>query len=574
MKMKDIKAVFGVLILTLSITACTNGKNVDNKNRQENINQEKVSGGEMNVPITHVKAINPLLNGSSSFYYFNKLIYEGLFEFDKNLEPKEHLVDRYNLNTDGSIDITLKKNILWHNDKKLTTSDVKFTVDTIKFGVSNGKYADEISDMYKPEGILNINNIIDIDIKDDENMTIHFSEENNNSLEMLTFPIISSDAFDGDYKKALSTDDYEPIGTGPYKQLKYEKLKYVELEINDKYWGKKPHISTIKGRILKDDELALTSFESGQIDFTFSLESDWEKYSQDEKVDIHEFTSRRYEFLAVNSRNKLFEGDKGKEIKKAIAYGINRDSIIDKIYLGHAVKTNTPVVPTSYLAEKELNDQYKYNVKKARNILEKAGYKDLDDDGIYEDENNRVLSVKLSTNSYNGSRTRTLDMISEDLKNIGINVEKDYEAIDLEGISDEEKQLDWDKFERKINSGNFELALIGWETSFMQDLSTMFHSSSIIGKSNFIRYENLELDKLLENIATSNIRSRKKDEYIKAQKIIIEDLPYISLFFTNGTVLSNKKIKGDIEPTYTNIYNNISEWFIPEKYQEQTKVED
>lgn len=574
MNLKNTKAIFIILIITLSITACKNGNDKGDENGQGNTNQEKVIGGEISVPITHVKAINPLLNGTSSFYYFNKLIFEGLFEFDKNLKPKENLVEKYNLNMDGSIDITLKKDVLWHDGKKLKSSDVKFTVDTIKYGVSNSKYRDEISDMYKPESILDINNIEDIDIKDDENMTVYFSEDNNNSLEMLTFPIISSEAFENDYERALAVDNYEPIGTGPYKQVNYEKLKYVELKANHSYWGEKPQITTIKGKILKDDELSLISFESGQIDFAFSLEADWEKYSQDEKIDTHEFPSRRYEFLAVNSRSKIFEDEKGNEVRKAIAYGINRDSIIDRVYLGHATKTNTPILPTSYLTEKELNDKYKYDVKKARNILEKAGYQDSNDDGIYEDENNEELSIKLTTNSYNQSRVRTLDMIADDLKNIGINVEKDYEMINTEDVSEEEKQSNWDKFERKIQSGNFELALMGWETSFTQDISMMFHSSNAIGKSNFIRYENLKLDKILEDMQTPSIDSRKKDNYIKAQKIIIEDLPYISLFFTNGTVLSNKKINGKIEPIYTNVYSNIDEWFIPKKYQEETKVED
>ena len=58
---------------------------------------------------------------------------------------------------------------------------------------------------------------------------------------------------------------------------------------------------------------------------------------------------------------------------------------------------------------------------------------------------------------------------------------------------------------------------------------------------------------------------------MRAQETILEDLPYISLFYTNGAVLSNKRIGGSIYPNYTNIYRNIDEWFIPIKYQ--TKIE-
>lgn len=563
MSIKKIKILLFVLILTLSLSSCTNIKNKDSDN-QENVKEEIVSGGEINIPITHVRALNPLLNSSSSVYYFNKLIFESLFEFDKNLEPNKQLVESYNINSEGSINIALRRDVFWHDGNKLKASDVKFTIDTIKYALSNNNYIENISDMFKAEGILDMNLISDVVINDEQSLTIYFTGEFNNILEILTFPIISSQAFNGDYESALQLDNYQPIGTGPYKQVEYEKLKAINLEINDKYWGDKPNIEKIKGKILKDEDLSLTSFESGQVDLSFSLGSEWEKYSQDEKVKINEFPSTRYEFLAINSKSSVFEGERGKAIKKAIAYGINRDKIIERVYLGHATKTNTPVNPKSYLTSKEINNKYKYNVEKARKILEDAGFSDIDNDAIYEDENGQILTVKLSTNSYNESRVRTIEMISEDLKSIGINVEKDYEVIDTEGISEEQKQLDWNRFESKINSNSFEIALLGFETSFKQDFSNMFHSS---GMNNFINYENIELDQSIDNIKNSLNKEEKKKNFMNAQEIIIDDLPYISLFFTNGTILSNKKISGEKNPSYVNIYTDIDKWFIPKKYQ-------
>lgn len=571
MSLKKLRIVFIILIITLTITSCGKEKDLDGEGngKEESISKEKVIGGEINVPITYVKAVNPLLNGSSSLYYFNKLIFEGLFEFDESLEAKEKLVEKYKFNVDGSIDITLKNNILWHDGKELKSSDVKFTIDTIKYGVSNAKYATEISDMYKAGSILDISKISKVDVLDDRNMTIHFNATSNNRLETLTFPIISAELFDNNSDRALSVDNYTPMGTGAYKQVEYEKLKYVKLQSNKSYWGEKPYIETINGKILKNDELSLTSFESGQIDLTFSLDTDWEQYSQNEKVEIDEFPSRRYEFLAVNSKSGVFASENGQNIRKAIAYGINKDKIIDRIYLGHATKTNTPIIPKSYLSKPKSNEMYKYDVKKAKGLLEKAGYSDRDDDGIYEDENQKKLTIKLSTNSYNESRVRVLDMVAEDLKTIGIEVEKDYQAINTEGISEEEKEKDWEKFENKVSSGNFELALLGWETSFTQDISAMFYSSKIIGKNNFLGYENLELDSILEDIIEDSTQEAKKENYIKAQDIIVEDLPHIGLYFINGAVLSNKKINGEIDPSYINIYTNVDKWFIPKVYQDQ-----
>ncbi len=574
MSLKKISIVLLVLILVITLASCGDDAKVngsDKKNNQDTKEQAEIDGGEIDIPLVDVQTLNPLLNGSSSVYYFNKLIFEGLFEFDKNLEPKEKLVEKYKINSDGSIDITLKKNIEWHDGKKLDSADVKFTIDTIKYAVSHKKYSDRISEMYKRDGILDVRNISDVIIKDDYNMTINFKKGQSNILEALTFPIIPSHVFKENYVQALKAENYRSIGTGPYKQVKYEKLKLIRLQLNDKYWGNKPHIKNIRGRILKDESLSLTSFQSGQLDLAFSLDSDWEKYSQDEQVKVNEFPSRRYEFLAVNSDSKVFEGNVGRAIRKAIAYGINRDELIGKVYSGRATKTNTPVNPKSYLTNKEINSKYEYSVKKARDILEEVGFIDSNNDTMYEDERGNPISIKLSTNSYDPRRVRTLEMISEDLKRIGITVEKDYRLLKTQAVDEESKQAEWDEFEYKINSGRFDIALLGWETSVLEDMSFMFHSSKKIGTSNFINYENPEMDEALNDIKDSLNKTDKKSAFMRAQETILEDLPYISLFYTNGAVLSNKRIGGSIYPNYTNIYRNIDEWFIPIKYQ--TKIE-
>lgn len=566
MNLKKTKLTILLLVLALVLTSCrgNDDKKKEDADGKENIEEQKVEGGEINIPVTNVTALNPLLNSSSSVFYFNKLIFEGLFEFDQNLEPKEQLVENYSINPEGSIDISLKKDILWHDGRKLKSSDVKFTIDTIKYALSNNAYVESISDMFKAENILDMNKISDVVVKDDTNLTIQFTDEFNNILEMLTFPIIASHPFADDYERALETEVYTPVGTGPYKQVEYEKLKSIKLGINDKYWGDKPHINTIKGRILKDEDLSLTSFESGQVDLAFSLGNKWEKYAQDEKVKINEFPSRRYEFLAINSNGGVFQSEAGPFIRKAMAYGIDKENIIEKAYLSHATKTNTPINPKSYLTNEDINNKYKHDQKTARKILEDAGFVDTNNDTMYEDENGNLLTVKLSTNSYNDLRVKTLELISEDLKSIGITVEKDYEVVDVSMIDESAKQLEWDRFQSKINSGSFEVALLGWDTSFKQDISYMFEAG------NFMNYQSLELDQALEGIRNSITKEEKKTNYINAQNIILEDLPYISLFFTNGAILSNKKINGEIGPNYINIYTNIEEWFIPEKYQAKT----
>lgn len=77
--------------------------------------------------------LNPLVSQSEDIYYISKLIYDGLFELDDNLNAAPKLVESYEVDTEkASISIKLKKNIKWHSGNTLKAEDVRFTVNAIK----------------------------------------------------------------------------------------------------------------------------------------------------------------------------------------------------------------------------------------------------------------------------------------------------------------------------------------------------------------------------------------------------------------------------------------------------------
>ncbi len=164
-------------------------------------------------------------------------------------------------------------------------------------------------------------------------------------------------------------------------------------------------------------------------------------------------------------------------------------------------------------------------------------------------------------------------MIIEDLKTIGIEVIPQYDTrIDDFNAQTAEKQ--WNNMIGKIRKGDFDLVLLGWELSLLPDLSFAFHSTQIDDGSNFINYKNENMDQLLVRAFRATTRAEKKNIYGEIQKLIVEDLPYVSLFFRNNAILIDDKIKGEIKPIYSNIYNNIDKWFIPKELQEENKKVD
>jgi len=298
-------SLVALLVILLLLTGCggDDSNPIDEAFQEESNESSKYEpeyGGQIILPVTKINSLNPLTVNNESYFYFNKLIFEGLFEFDENFQVKNELVEDYTFKSHNIVSIKLKDNVYWHDGEKLKAEDIAFTINTIKYASNEIGYKKMWKVFAGSHNYSNINNIIYAKVIDDSNIEIEFNEGVVNKLEMLTFPIIPRHRFVSGvesvqaYKKALEEDNYIPIGTGPYKFVNYEKNKSIELVANENYRNKRPYIDKIIGKILEDEELALTAFETGQVDLAMSVGFDWEKFDQNNNVKIVEFISQGY----------------------------------------------------------------------------------------------------------------------------------------------------------------------------------------------------------------------------------------------------------------------------------------
>lgn len=476
----------------------------------------------------------------------------------------------YNITNEGkTISIELKKGVKWHDGADFNANDVAFTINTLKYAKDDSSYSNFFQGSQGVFSQGDISIITEVRVIDNYNIDITFNNVSSNNLEMLTFPIIPQHIF-GDTKnsfaKALELDNYLPIGTGPYKYVRYEKFKNISLISFDDYREGKAYITNIDGKVLEDEELILTAFETGQLSMATTIGVDWDKYKSNKRIRTVEYVSNNYEFIGFNFERHIFQGESGLAIRKAINYGIDRQAIIRKIYLGHASQIDVPIHPNSWLVSDDANT-YGYSIDKAKEILKAAGWSDENDDGILEDESGEKLSLRILTNAHNQLRLNTTEMIAEDLRKIGFEIIKDYEPKFVDSPDEEEINAQWDNINTNIAKGDFEMVVLGWEMSFIQDLSFIFHSSENQDTSNFIRYKNETMDGLLLNAYEASKREDKKDSYHKLQELIAEEIPYVSLFYKNKALLVDSKIMGDLNPTFLNPYNGLNDCFIPENLQ-------
>ena len=579
--MKYKKHILLIIIILLVITTmgCNEeqvelleGESKTAEDAQAVISEGPVEGGQIILPLTTFSTLNPLKTENQHYYHFSKLIYEGLFEFDNDLNVKEQLAESYKISEDGTlIEIKLKENIFWHDGERFTSEDVIFTIETIKYFNNNSPYGEMILESFGVYKQANMNRVINVSALDDSNIIIKFDNGISNNLEILTFPIIPKHLFaegkalNKDYSKALETNDFKVIGTGPYKFDSYDKMKQINLKSNENFRNGKPYIDEIIGRVIGTEKDILTAFETGQINVATTVDVDWEKYSQNNRINILEYISPNFEFIGFNFNKEIFSGEDGQTIRKAIAYGINRQEIIEKIYLGHATQIDVPMHPDSWLLSEDANS-YGYNLNGAKTELKKAGWEDRDGDGFLEDINGENITLNILTNSYNLMRYRTAEMIKEDLLNLGIiaNIESEYKK---ENISSEDLELEWTQINDQLAKGDYDIVLLGWQLSVIPELSFAFHSDNIHTNTNFIKYSNEDMDILLKDTFMEGNRSKKLGSYEKLQKHIVDDLPYVSLFFKNKALLLDNKIIGDLDPIFSNPYKGLEKSYIPKELQ-------
>lgn len=534
--------------------------------------EEPVEGGEIVLPLTTFNTLNPLKTQDKSYYHFSKLIYEGLFEISNDFNIKGQLAESYRISDDGrNIEVKLREDVLWHDGERFKSDDVAFTINTIKYAREDSAYGEMFKEALGGFGPIDINRVIDVTIIDDWNLLIKFDKAYANSLEVLSFPIIPKHVFiegrdnNSSFVRALSLDDYKVIGTGPFKFKSYEKKKEVTLEANESYREGRPYINEVIGRVIGTEDDILTAFETGQINMATTVGVDWDKYDQNKRINILEFISPNCEFLGFNFAKEKFYGERGQSLRRAIAYGIDRQSIIETVYLGHGTQTDIPIHPNSWLVSDHGNS-FGYNLEEAKKELKKIGWEEKNSEGLLENENGDIISLSILTNTYNPIRLKTAEMIKEDLFKIGIqvNIRLDDKR---DKLSREDIESQWLNIKEGSSKFDYDMILLGWQLSAIPDLSFALHSSKIASGTNLIKYSNGEMDKALEEAFLIENRDEKIKNYEALQRIIVRDLPYMSLFFKNQALLVDSKIIGELNPVFFNPYKGIEKSYIPKELQ-------
>ncbi len=493
-------------------------------------------GGTLYLTMRNAKTLNPLLNQDASVDNILKLIYMPLIRLDENHKPAPLIAQDWSFDEGGAVlTLSLRSDIYWQDGTNLTADDVIYSFDTL------ARTADANA-VYK--GCMNY--IRTYRKLSDYSIEIGFHQNFSGNLYALLMPIISRQYY-GNIK--TSGKDMLPMGNGFFQFDSYLPAKEMRLKKCISSFGTTAHIDEIVVNISTDRDTDLYSFEQGLTDILFLGSFDIGKSDNENDTKYYSCTTNYYDFIGFNFSKSLFQDS---NVRKAIASITPKESLLESVYLGHGVVAETPINPTYWFYEPEVS-KYDFSISQAKEYLAASNWKDNNEDGILDRTTNELAEtfrVSILYNTENEIRRQIAIRLGDELRGIGAEVSLDGQPYDV--------------YTQKLQAGDFDLFVGGWQLSVIPNYSFMLHSAQV-GLTNYTRYQNGDMDALL-GVAYNAVKEEDiKLAYSNLQKKITEELPYISIAFRDYTLLSSDRVHGNVKPLENNIFDNINEWFLYEQ---------
>jgi len=481
------------------------------------------------------KRLNPLFLTDLISYSVSGLIFRGLTKFDKDMSIVPDIAESWEILQGGhEIRFHLKKGVLWHDGVELTADDVVFTYQTVTSPQTTTHHSSHFGPLEKVKAL------------DRYTVSVSYSKPYGSALESWTFGLIPKHVL---WNKDIHdvSFDQAPVGTGPYRLKEWVNGQKLWLVSFDRYHDGRPKIRNLFLRIIPDAATQMMELKAGTVDgmelspVHYRLEADSGMFSSN--FIKHRAGSFRCGFLGFNLLDKRFQD---KRVRQAISYAIDKDSIINSVFMKLGSRSTGPYPPEVWYYSKKAA-YYKYDPHKALLLLEQAGWK-KGTDGILQNNGDR-MSFTILTNYENKEHIKTAQLIQSNLKTVGI-------AADI-------RTLEWQAFRHNvIGRHQFEAIVLSRAYLWDPDIYDLWHSSKTKEDEwNFLSYKNADVDSLLEKGRRMVEREKRKKIYWKLHELLAEEQSCIFLYNADLLFITHRRIKG-IDPSPAGTFYNIAEWRI------------
>ena len=489
--------------------------------------------------------VDQLDPGSTSVSQVVNNIFEGLVKFKAgttSIEPC--LATSWEISADGKeITFHLRKGVKFHDG-------TDFNADAVVFSFAR-QY--DPNHPYYQYGKWNMWGYLFYDVDrmkkiDDDTVKLVLKRPNVSILTSLALYRVSM-VSPTNAEKYQEDASKHPCCTGPFKFVGWVKSDHITLEANEDYWQERAKRDQLIFKVILDPSARLMALEVGEVQgMELPNPADFDRIKANKDLVLMTQPGMNVGYLAMNTgygyvdenKNNIRDNDSEplvktpgyfepltkKKVRQAINMAINKQAIVDNIYMGSAIKAKNGMPPLMLGYNDDIED-YPYDPERAKELLAEAGYPD----GF-----EVTLHVMPVSRPYMFDPFKIGEVIQSYLAAVGIKV-KFY-------------QVDWSSYLQEAMDGKHQIALLGWRGDngdpdyFMNVYST--NSTSIGMAKNRAFYINDAIQELLAAALATYDDEKRATYYKKIQEMVHEDAGWVYLFhFTQNLVFRNN-IKGFI----------------------------
>jgi ABC-type transport system substrate-binding protein len=431
-------------------------------------------------------SIHPYNHSSAPIYGNWQHVMEALIEFDTG--KKDYvgvLAESWEFQGNRWV-FKLRKGIKFHSGAPLTSKDVVFSVEKMRDTKGGSLQAPNFKD------------VAEIQTPDDHTVIFVTKRPMATFLDRIENRFVISKVAGDKYGDKLYQN---PIGTGPYKFVSFQRGGNMVFTRNDDYWRGKAAIKEVVFRKVTEEAARVAALESGQADFINNVPiHEVPRLQRHPRVRIDQIEGLRMFFLTMNVNFKPFDN---KLVRQAVNYSIDAPSIVKNIFDGIGYPINGPVGPNVIGADPKLK-RYPYDPKKARELLARAGFPNGCDVQFY-----------YSAGRYPKDR-EVCQVVAAQMVKGGFRVE----------LISQEWALFWGQ--DGVNGGKLPFYYIG--RGSLIDADTLYDQYFRTGTTKRCNYSNPELDKLIEEQQKTPDTKKRVALLQQAGKILMDEVPFVPLY--------------------------------------------
>ncbi|MFX0111614.1 peptide ABC transporter substrate-binding protein [Bacillus pumilus] len=517
-----------MLIFTLVLSACGFSGNKSGDSTS--------SSGEakttLNVNIsTEPFSLHPGLANDSTSGSVIRQTFEGLTRINAEGKPENAMASDIKTSADGKTYTFTLRDAKWSNGDPVTAKDFEYAWKWALDPKNESQYAYQL---YYIKGAEAANKgkakVADVGIKakDDKTLVVELENPTPFFTELTAFytymPVNKKVAEKNKNWFTNAGENY--VSNGPFVLSQWKHGGSITLEKNNEYWDKDTvKLKKINMSMIKDTNTELSMFKKGELDWAGSPTGNLPTESlqtlkKDGGLKIQTIAGiYNYKF---NTESKPLNNA---NIRKALAYSINRQAIVDKITQGEQVPAMAIVPPTMEGFTDNKTGYFKdHDVATAKEFLEKGvkelGYKSVSD----------LPALKLSYNTDEAHQKIAQAIQEMWKKDLGVKVELD--------------NSEWNVYIDKIHSGDYQIGRMGWLGDFNDPVNFLELYKDKDGGNNDTGWENKEYQQLLNDSAKETDKTKREEMLKKAEKIIIDDMPIAPIYFYTQLWVQDPKLKG------------------------------